>query len=105
MPNEPSIELSYDDLRSLVISLNFEILVSESHSLTASCFYLYSFQPRRLLLIERKRLMLPVAYTFCQSVRKVYFGNMADWIRMPFGKVSEVGQGMGVLDGDGYRQR
>jgi len=33
------------------------------------------------------------------SVRKVYGGKTAEWIRMPFGVVSEVGQGMGVLDG------
>jgi len=26
---------------------------------------------------------------------------MADWIRMLFGTVSEVGRGMGVLDGGG----
>ena len=31
-----------------------------------------------------------------RSVRKVYCG---DCIRMPFGMVSEVGRGMGVLDG------
>jgi len=33
------------------------------------------------------------------SVQKVYCGKMADWIRMPFGVVSGVGRGMGVLDG------
>jgi len=32
------------------------------------------------------------------SVRKVFCGKMADWIRMPF-RVSGVSQGMGVLDG------
>jgi len=40
-----------------------------------------------------------------QSVRKVYCGKTADWIRMPFGVVSGVGRGMGVLDGDGDRRR
>jgi len=39
------------------------------------------------------------------SVRKVYCGNTAEWIRMPFGMVSGVGQGMGVLDGGGDRRR
>jgi len=39
------------------------------------------------------------------SVRKVYCGKMADWVRMPFGMMSGVGQGMGVLDGGGDRQR
>jgi len=29
----------------------------------------------------------------------VYYGKMADWIWMPFGMVSGVGRGMGVLDG------
>ena len=39
------------------------------------------------------------------SVRKVYFGKTAEWIWLPFGIVSGVGRGMGVLDGDGYRRR
>jgi len=39
------------------------------------------------------------------SARKVYCGKMADWIRMPFGTVSGVGQGMCVLDGGGYRRK
>ena len=38
------------------------------------------------------------------SDRKVYCGKMADWIQMPFGVVSGVSRGMGVLDGSGYRQ-
>ena len=33
------------------------------------------------------------------SVRKVYCGKTTNWIRMLFGMVSGVGQGMGVLDG------
>ena len=33
------------------------------------------------------------------SVRKVYCGKTADWIRIPFWVVSGVGRGMGVLDG------
>jgi len=37
----------------------------------------------------------------CVSVRKVYCGKTTDWIRMPFGMVSGVGRGMGVLDGSG----
>ena len=40
----------------------------------------------------------------CLSVRKVYCGKMADWIQMPFGVVSGVSRGMGVLDAGGYRQ-
>jgi len=39
------------------------------------------------------------------SVCKVYCGKMAEWIRMPFGIVSGVGQGMGVLDRGGDRRR
>jgi len=31
-------------------------------------------------------------------VRKVYCGEMADWILMPFGVVSGVGRGMGVVN-------
>jgi len=30
MPNEPSIELSYAELRNVILSLNFEIVVSLS---------------------------------------------------------------------------
>jgi len=30
---------------------------------------------------------------------------MADWIRTPFGMVSGVGRGMGVLDGRGDRRK
>jgi len=37
------------------------------------------------------------------SVWKVYCGKTAKWIRMPFGVVSGVGRGMGVLDGGGDR--
>ena len=57
---------------------------------------------------ERKRYWnRPVAYAVCRSVclsvgrsvRKVYCSKTADWIRMRFGVVSGVGQGMGVLDG------
>ena len=33
------------------------------------------------------------------SLWKVYCGKTADWIQMPFGVLSGVGQGMGVLDG------
>jgi len=33
------------------------------------------------------------------SVREVYCGKTAEWIRMSFGMVSGVGRGMGVLDG------
>jgi len=35
----------------------------------------------------------------CVSVRKVFCGKTADSIRMPFGVVSGVSRGMGVLDG------
>jgi len=35
----------------------------------------------------------------CLSVRRVYYGKMADCIFMLFGVVSGVGRGMGVLQG------
>jgi len=38
-------------------------------------------------------------------LQKVYCGKMADWIRVPFGMVSLVSQGIGVLDGAGDRRR
>jgi len=40
-----------------------------------------------------------VGLCVCLSVRKVYCGKMAEWIRVLFGTESVVGQGMGVLDG------
>jgi len=44
---------------------------------------------------------LSVCVLVCVSVRKVYCGKTADWIRMQFGMVSGVGRGMGVLDEGG----
>ena len=41
----------------------------------------------------------------CVCIRKVYCGKTADWIRMPFGMVSGVGLGIGVLDFGDDRQR
>ena len=41
----------------------------------------------------------------CACVHKVSCGETADWIRMPFGVVSGVGLGMGVLDFGGDRRR
>ena len=35
----------------------------------------------------------------------MFCGIMADWIRMPFGMVSGIGRGMGVLDGGSDRRR
>jgi len=46
-----------------------------------------------------QNIRLPI----CRSA-KVNCGKMADWIRMPFGMVSEVGRGMGVLDFGGDRR-
>jgi len=60
---------------------------------------------RRSLSIERKHywnkhVTYPICRSVCQSVcPEVYCGKTADWIRMPFGIVSGVGRGMGVLDG------
>jgi len=44
-------------------------------------------------------MMEHVSRSVCLSVRKVYCGKTAEWIRMPFGMVSWVGRTMGVLDG------
>jgi len=35
----------------------------------------------------------------------VYCGKTNEWIRVPFGVMSGVGRGMGVLDRRGYRRR
>jgi len=44
---------------------------------------------------------MSVGLSVCRSVRIVYCGKTAEWIRMPLGMVSEVGRGMGVLARDG----
>jgi len=46
-----------------------------------------------------------VCLSVCLCVRKLYCGKTAEWIRMPFGEVSGVSRGMGVLDGSGDRRR
>jgi len=48
-----------------------------------------------------------VGLSVCLSVYvwKVYCVKTADWIRMPFGMVSGVSRGMGVLDRGGDRRR
>jgi len=38
-------------------------------------------------------------------VRKVYCGKTVDWIWIPFGVVSGIGRGMGVLDRRSDRRR
>ena len=48
-------------------------------------------------------LSVSVCLSVGLSVRKVYCGETADWIRMPFGMVSGVIRGMCVLDGGGDR--
>ena len=65
----------------------------------------------RRSLSERKRscygpITQPICRSVCRSVclsvglsvLKVYCGKTAEWIRIPFGVVSGVGRGMGVLD-------
>jgi len=41
---------------------------------------------------------LSVCLSVGRSVHKMYCGKTADWIQIPFGVVSRVGRGMGVLD-------
>jgi len=50
------------------------------------------------MLRTRRLAHLSVYVCVCLSVRKVYCGKTADWIRMPFGTVNGVGLCMGVLD-------
>jgi len=49
-------------------------------------------------------LIVHVVSPICLSAH-VNCGKTADWIRMPFGVVSGVGLGMGVLDFGGDRRR
>ena len=55
------------------------------------------------LTINRKRVLVQTCRQSHLSVglsglRRVYCGKTADWIWMPFGMVSGVSRGMGVLD-------
>ena len=66
----------------------------------------------RSVSIEHRRYWnIPVAYSICWSlcvclcVQKVYCGKTAEWVQMPFGVMSVVGRGVGVLDGGGDRRR
>jgi len=49
-------------------------------------------------------MLLTFMWPICRSTH-VSSGNTADWIRMPFGVMSGVGLGMGVLDFGGDRRR
>jgi len=46
-----------------------------------------------LFLLTCRLFHLSVCVSVCVSVRKVYCGKTAEWIRMPFGVVSGVGRG------------
>jgi len=54
---------------------------------------------------EHSSVCPSVGRSVCLSVCKVYCGKTADWIWMPFGMVSGVGRGMGVLNGGSDRRR
>ena len=54
-------------------------------------------------LVESNCRLSHLSVGLCQSIRKVYCGKTADWIRLPFGLMSGVGREMGVLDGGGDR--
>jgi len=49
-------------------------------------------------------MLLTMSSHVCLSAR-MYCGKTADWIQMPFGVVSGVGRGMGVLNFGGDRRR
>jgi len=55
----------------------------------------------RNICLDHLSVCRSVGLSFC----KVYCGKTADWIRMPFGVVSGVGRGMGILDVGGDRRR
>ena len=46
-----------------------------------------------------RRNMPSTGRSVCLFVRRVYCGKTADWIWIPFGVVSGVNRGIGVLDG------
>jgi len=50
-------------------------------------------------------LSVSVCLPVGRSVRKVYCGKTAERIWMPFGVLSGVDRGMGVLDGGGYSRK
>jgi len=80
---------------------------------TLHCDIMHLLLATSLLSSKHKWLMLrnihldhlSVGLSVGLSVCKVYCGKMADWIRIPFGVVSGIGRGMGVLDGGGDHWR
>jgi len=66
---------------------------------------LYPIEHKRVLVQVSHLYHLSVCVSVClsvgRSVRKVYCGKTAEWIRVPFGVVSGVGRERGVLDGSG----
>ena len=49
--------------------------------------------------VSARRIELSsIGLSVCRSVRKVYCGKTAEWIRMTFGMVSGVRRGISVLD-------
>jgi len=96
----------YKTYRSTILHANIPHLHSPLHRFCTDLCYRFLVFLAASLTIKRKRLMeiqlssLPsVGLSVGLSVRKVYCGKTADWIWMPFGMVSGIGRGMGVLDG------
>ena len=69
------------------------------------CFYSLTLARIVIFWCDEVNLTNSWLLIFCRSVRKVYCGKTADWIRMPFGMVCGIGQGMGILDWVGNRRR
>jgi len=76
-----------------------------SYTLVDNSFFLI-FSRVTIQLVEHKRVLLQASccQSVCRSVQWVNCGKMADWMWTLFWVVSEVGQGMDVLNGDGDRQ-
>jgi len=54
---------------------------------------------KQLLVQTHLSVGLSVCQSVCPLVQRVYCGKMADWVWMPFGVMSGISRGMGVLDG------
>jgi len=81
------------------------MFATRQRHLTCACRPIAIISASLSISIASGALMLRTfAWPICRSAH-VSSGNMADWIRMPFGVVSGVGLGMGVLDFCGDRRR
>jgi len=89
------------DILALLTILLFINLVTGRIGVFVFCGMLSVLLAHRCLYVSAHVTYLSpspcVGLCVCRSVWKVYCDKMAEWTRMPFGMVSGVGRGIGVI--------